>query len=145
MKRQHGVEVRLYQVIYDLVEEVREIAASLRAPEEVGEEVTGSARVIALFKSGRHDTILGCEVVSGSLRLGAPFHVISGMGPIYTGLIESLHIGQTSVSQAKPGQQVGLKIRNFKRATVGDLIEAYKKGVSKRATPWMPEGKVVYR
>ncbi|NOQ45810.1 MAG: hypothetical protein GQ559_03935, partial [Desulfobulbaceae bacterium] len=72
--REHGVEVRLYQVIYRLVEEMRLIASSLRPQEEAGEELIGTARVIALFKSSRHGIILGSEVLNGNLQLGAQFH-----------------------------------------------------------------------
>ncbi|HSH69751.1 MAG TPA: hypothetical protein VK997_07520, partial [Deferrisomatales bacterium] len=61
-----GVEVRLYRVIYHLSRDVEEIAHSL-LPVEVEEQVLGSARVIQLFKSGRHDVILGCQVERGRL------------------------------------------------------------------------------
>lgn len=142
--REHGVDIRLYRVIYRLVEDVRSIAAGMKPREEAGEEVTGSAKVIALFKSSRHGIILGCEVLSGKLRVGEQFHVISGMGPIYTGVIESLHIEQNTVKEATPGQQVGLKIKNFDRAAIGDLVECFRKEKKKYSTPWKPEGKVLY-
>ena len=142
--RTHGVEVRLYQVIYRLVEDVKLIAASMQPLEETGEEVIGTARVIALFKCKRHGIILGSEVLNGKLQMGAQFHLISGMGPIYTGLIESLHIEQESVKQATTGQQVGLKIKNFNRANIGDLIECFRKDRKKSRTPWKPEGKIMH-
>ncbi len=140
--RDHDVEVRLYNVIYRLVEDVQMIAASIRPEEEAGEEVIGTARVIALFKGSRHGTILGSEVLSGSLTVGSRFHLISGMGPIYTGIIESLHIEKATVNKATPGQQVGLKIKNFDRGKVGDLIECFKKEKKKPQTAWKPEGKI---
>ena len=142
--RQHGVEVRLYQVIYRLVEDVRLLADSLRSQEEADEEVIGTARVIALFKSSRHGIILGSEVLNGTLQIGAQFHLISDMGPIYTGVIESLHIEQNAVKQATTGQQVGLKIKHFDRANIGDLVECFRKDRKKSQTPWRPAGKIMH-
>ena len=142
--REHGVEVRLNEVIYRLVEEVKLLAASLRPQEEAGEEVIGTARVIALFKSSRHGIILGAEVLDGTLQLGAQFHLISGMGPIYTGVIKSLHIEQDAVKQATPGQQVGLQIKNLIVPHLGDLIECFKKDRKKSQEPWKPVGKIMH-
>ena len=136
---QYGIEIRLYNLIYRLIEDVREIAASLAPLPPEAEEVTGSAKVIKLFKSTRRGIILGCEVLSGFLQLENSFRVISGMGPIYTGRIESMHLETNNVQKTTAGQQVGLKIRNFQKARVGDLIECLKRTHSRRASPWRPQ------
>jgi len=120
---ERGVDVRLYSVIYRLLEEVKAIAARL-LPSETEEEVLGTARVIRLFKSSRKGIILGLEVLAGELRVGRPFRIITAMGPVYAGRIESLRIEETPVTKATPGQQVGLKISDFKRVAVGDLVES---------------------
>lgn len=125
--RKNGVEVRLYQVIYRLLEDLLALEASLVFEPE-GEQVMGQAKVVALFKGSRHGIILGCEVTSGRLAVGERFRLIGAMGPLYSGRIESLHIEKNVVRAAVPPQQVGLQIHDFQRAAVGDLIESFRPG-----------------
>lgn len=139
--RENNVEVRLYTVIYRLTEELRKIAESL-VPTEQEETITAAAKVISLFKSSRHGIILGCEVTGGRIRLGDRFRVITAMGPLYTGRIESLHIDQDTVTEAKPGQQVGIKIRDLHQGHIGDLVECFVQKKS-RLRPWQPSGQIV--
>ena len=82
----HNVEVRIYDVIYTLVEDVEKIADSLIL-RETTEEIIGSAEVIALFKSSRKGIILGCKVLSGTFAIGQKFRVVGVMGALYTGTI----------------------------------------------------------
>jgi len=141
LSQEQGVEVRLYNVIYRLVKALKDIASNLIPPEEE-EIITGEAKVIALFKSRRRGIILGCEVSKGSLSLGKDFRVISAMGPIYTDKIESLHIEKDSVREAKEGQQVGLKISDFKSIKIGDLVECFKITRPDVKKIWQPRGGV---
>ena len=140
---EHNVEVRIYDVIYRLVEDIGKIAESL-IPRETTEEVLGSAEVIALFKSSRKGIILGCKVLSGTLAQGQRFRVVGVMGPMYIGIIESLHIEKNTVNKATRGQQVGLKIRDFKKAKIGDLVESFKPGAQHVQQPWQPKGVIFY-
>jgi translation initiation factor IF-2 len=137
--RERGIEVRLYSVIYRLTEDISNIAVSLM-PHVPEEHVTGTARVIALFKSSRKGIITGCEVVSGHLAHGQHFRIISAMGPVYSGIIESMKVEKDVVQKALPGQQVGIKIRDFNRVRTGDLIESYKAMPLKDFRQWKPEG-----
>jgi len=140
---EHNVEIRLYEVIYRLLEDLESIAKSL-IPHQSEEEIIGSAKVIALFKSSRKGIILGCEVVKGKLVLGHSFRVLGAMGPVYTGTIESMHIEKNSVREASKGQQVGLKIRNFNKAKLGYLVESFQVTQGKHDKPWHPQGKIFY-
>ncbi|MBU4153824.1 MAG: hypothetical protein KKD63_13200 [Proteobacteria bacterium] len=139
--RVQSIDIRLYTVIYTLIEDMRRLVANL-IPVFPVETVTGNARVIALFKSSRKGIIIGCQVLDGRICLGNTFRLISAMGPVYFGTIDSLHIERESVKQALPGQQVGIKVHNFKRVNVGDLVECLK--ISKVSTPktWKPTGTV---
>ena len=140
---EHTVEIRIYDIIYRLSEDIERIARSL-VPREAEEEIFGSARVIALFKSSRRGIILGCEVMRGKLTLGKPFRVVGAMGPLYTGRIESLHIEKEAVKEAMVGQRVGLKIRDFDRVEIGDLIESFREISGQHIRPWQPQGKIFY-
>lgn len=142
LSREKGVEIRLYEVIYKLTQDLSKIARSLIRREEEKEIITGKARVIALFKSTRKGIILGCDVLQGALLQGKKFRIISAMGPVYSGKIESLHIEQDAVKEAKTGQKVGLKISDFNRAKKGDLVETYEKLKSEASATWHPRGRV---
>ncbi len=139
--KEHHVEVRVYSVIYTLTADIQSIARSL-VPSRDQEQLIGSARVIATFKSVRKGIILGCEVLDGSFATGQHFRVISAMGPVYTGIIESMHIGESAVQKATRGQQVGIKIRDFSKAKIGDLVESFRP-VPQKVQKWQPSGRII--
>lgn len=141
--REQQTEVRIYNVIYRLARDLHEIARSLNFHEEEVEKVLGRARVVALFKSSRKGIIIGCEILEGALAKGQRFRLISAMGPVYTGRIESLHIEKDEVASAGVGRQVGIKISDFGRAKVGDLVESFRVDVTKKARPWQPTGTIL--
>jgi translation initiation factor IF-2 len=123
-----------------LSEDLRMIAADIAAsPAE--EEVIGTGKVIALFKGTRKGIIVGCEVRDGFFAVGQRFRLISAMGPVYTGTIESLHIEERVVQKATRGQQVGIAIRNFSKAKVGDIVESFRPAPKK--VRWEPKAGVV--
>lgn len=140
--REHHVEVRLYDVIYTLTEEIRELAESL-TPIALQEQIVGSGKVIALFKSSRKGIIMGCEVLDGFLALGQHFRIISAMGPVYTGVIESLHKQDEAIQKAGKGQQVGIKVTGFDKARIGDLVESFRPQPGQRSMAWHPTGKII--
>ncbi len=140
---EHNVDIRLYDVIYKLLDDLKAIAESL-VPREPAEEIIGSAKVIALFKSSRKGIILGCEVLKGKLVQGHSFRVLGTMGQLYTGKIESLHIEKDAVREAAKGQQVGLKISDFKKVAIGYLVESFQAVPGQYGKPWKPQGKVFY-
>lgn len=139
--KEHRTEVRLYDVIYTLVGDIKALAEGL-IPREAQEEILGSAGVIALFKSSRKGIILGCEVQKGILALGQRFRVISAVGPVYSGTVESLHIGKEAVQKATPGQQVGIRIRDFNKARIGDLVESFRP-LPQKVRIWEPRGEIM--
>ncbi|KPK02048.1 MAG: hypothetical protein AMK71_03645 [Nitrospira bacterium SG8_35_4] len=137
-----GVEVRLYDVIYRLTEDIEIIAKSI-IPHVPEEQIIGTARVIALFKSSRKGIIIGCDVLSGHLAHGQHFRIISAMGPVYAGTIESMHREKDVIQKAVPAQQVGIKIRNFNRVKKGDLVESYKAVPLREIRQWKPRGEII--
>jgi translation initiation factor IF-2 len=138
--RENQVEIRIYDVIYKMVEDVKNILKSL-VETEPEEKITGRGKIIALFKTSK-GIIMGCEVQEGTFAVGKTFRIISAMGPVYTGRIDSLHIEKSVVREAKKGQQVGLKLTDFKTAQVGDLVECFEP-VSTKKHVWKPSGKII--
>jgi translation initiation factor IF-2 len=107
------------------------------------EEITGTARIVALFKSTRKGIIIGCEVLDGHLSTGRHFRITSAMGPVYSGTIESMHIEKDTVQKAVQGQQVGIKIEKFNRAKIGDIVESFRRAPTQKTFAWQPKGKII--
>lgn len=139
--KEKGVEVRLYNVIYKLAEDLEQIAASLVAAEPE-EAITGKCRVIAIFES-KKGVILGCEVLEGALKVGKPFRVVAAMGPVHSGRIESMQVEKKPVREARPGQQVGVKVEGLPGGRVGDFIECFETIPLKKKS-WSPRGAVIH-
>ena len=139
--KEHGIEVRLYETIYSINEDIKKIANNLKA-KEPEETVTGKANVIATFKIGGKGTIIGCEVTEGSLELGKNFRVITAMGPAYRSKITSIQIERKNVKAGKVGQQVGIKIPDWKKAKVGDYIECFETVNPSDGGRWHPRSGV---
>jgi translation initiation factor IF-2 len=137
-----GVEIRLYDTIYRLTEDVESIARSLKAtgPEE---NITGRGKVIATFKGGPKGVIIGCEVTEGRVEVGKHFRVITAMGPAYTGVVDSLQVERTPVKSARVGQQVGIGISGWNRAKIGDLVECFETLSKNAAGRWQPRARVL--
>lgn len=142
LSREQDIEVRLYDVIYALTNDIKAIANKYPADVEEVEKITGKAKVIALFKSSRKGIILGCQVSEGTLAIGKQFRIISAMGTTFTGRIESLHIEKDRVKEAKPRQQVGLKVIGLKTANIGDLVECFETTGAVGGRTWHPKGGV---
>ena len=140
--KEHRVEVRLYDVIYNLIDDIKAVARDL-VPHFPGDRIIGSGKIIALFKSSRKGIILGCEVLEGVFAVGERFRVISAMGPVYEGAIESLHVGDAAVKKAVPGQQAGIRIKHFNSAGIGDLVESFRSPLPVKARTWEPTGQII--
>jgi translation initiation factor IF-2 len=140
--KEFGVEVRLYDTIYKLTEDIQKIARSfnLAATEE---KITGKAKVIATFKSSTKGMVIGCEVLEGLIEMGRDFRVITAMGPAYFGKITSLQIDRKNAKSGKPGQQVGIKLVGWNKAQVDDLVECFESKQSSGGGPWRPGRGVV--
>jgi translation initiation factor IF-2 len=139
--KEHGIEVRLYDTIYRITEDVEKIAKTFKA-REPQEKITARAKVIATFKGNRKSTVIGCEVLEGIIELGNNFRVITAMGPAYTGKISSLQIERKNVKTGKAGQQVGIQIPDWNKARVDDLVECFEVAKSEGGGPWRPRSGV---
>jgi translation initiation factor IF-2 len=133
------IEIRIYDVIYTLTNDIREIEGTLSGNEAEEEKISGRANVIALFPGGRKGIIMGCEVLEGSLEQGKKFRIISDPGIVHVGMIDSLHIGKMRVKKATRGQQAGLKVFGFNRIKTGDLVECFEI-IPARNRRWRPRG-----
>ena len=119
------IEIRLYSVIYDAINEVKSGIEGMLAPEEK-EEVTATAEVRETFKISKVGTIAGCMVKEGKLTRNAKVRVIRDGIVIYTGALGSLKRFKDDVKEVQSGYDCGLNIEGYNDIKVGDVIEAYQ-------------------
>lgn len=120
-----GVEIRLYDVIYEAVEEVRLALEGMLKPEE-REVVIGSAEVRELFRVPKVGTIAGCYVESGVIRRNLPVRIYRDQVKILEGRIESLKRFKEDVREVKDGYECGISIEGFNDVKLDDVIECYE-------------------
>ena len=118
------IEIRLYSVIYDAINEVKSGMEGMLAPEEK-EEITATAEVLETFKISKVGTIAGCIVRSGKLTRNAKVRVIRDAIVVYTGELGSLKRFKDDVKEVASGMDCGLNITDYNDIKVGDVIEAY--------------------
>ena len=119
------IEIRLYSVIYDAINEVKSGIEGMLAPEEK-EEVTATAEVRETFKISKVGTIAGCMVKEGKLTRSAKVRVIRDGIVIYTGTLGSLKRFKDDVKEVNSGYDCGLNIDGYNDIKVGDVVEAYQ-------------------
>jgi translation initiation factor IF-2 len=120
-----GVDIRLYNIIYEAVEEVKLAMEGMLAPEE-REVMLGTAQVRQIFKVPRVGTVAGCMVTSGELQRRGKIRVIREGVQVYEGELESLKRFKDDVREVREGFECGLNVHNFNDIKVGDVIECYR-------------------
>ena len=121
----HGIDIRLYSVIYDAIEEVTAAMEGMLSP-EIKEEITANIEVLETFKITKVGTIAGCIVRDGKVKRSNKVRLIRDGIVIYTGELESLKRFKEDVREVSAGYECGLNIRNFNDIKVGDTVEAYE-------------------
>ena len=119
------IEIRLYSVIYDAINEIKSGIEGMLAPEEK-EEILGTAEVKETFKISKVGTIAGCVVKDGKILRASKVRVIRDGIVIYTGELGSLKRFKDDVKEVLTGMDCGLNIANFNDIKVGDVVEAYQ-------------------
>ncbi len=119
-----GVSIRLYEIIYRLIEDVEKALKGMLAPEEV-ETVIGHADVRAVFHISKLGNIAGCRVTDGEIRRNARARLRRGKEIVYEGSISSLKHLQEDVREMRAGFDCGIALKGFNDYAVGDILEAY--------------------
>jgi translation initiation factor IF-2 len=120
-----GVDIRVYRVIYEVVDDVRLAMEGLLAPEK-REVVLGAAEVRETFKIPKVGTIAGCFVSDGTIPRTARVRVVRDGVEVYEGVIGSLKRFKDDVREVREGYECGINVEGFNDVKVGDVIEAYK-------------------
>ncbi len=125
LAEREGVEIRTYDVIYKLTEDIEQALVGMLATVKT-EETIGEAEVRDTFKASKIGTIAGCMVTHGVLRRGAQVRVIRDGTVIYTTTIDSLKRFQDDAREVQEGFECGLHLANFDDVKVGDVLEAFE-------------------
>jgi translation initiation factor IF-2 len=121
---EQNVEIRLYNVIYEAIEDTRKRARSMLAPVEK-ETVLGRAEVRQTFHVSRVGTIAGCHVTWGKIQRSNSVRLLRDDVPVYEGRIESMKRFKDDIKEVLEGYECGIVLENYKDIKVGDVVEAF--------------------
>ena len=120
-----GVDIRLYSIIYDAIEEIKDAMEGMLSP-DVKEEISGTAEVLQTYKISKVGTIAGCMVREGKIKRSSKVRLIRDGIVIYTGELGSLKRFKDDVKEVASGYDCGLNIANYNDVKEGDIVEAYE-------------------
>ncbi len=120
-----GVDIRYYNVIYDLIDDVKSALSGMLSPER-REEIVGVAQVRDVFKSPKFGAIAGCMVIEGTIYRNNPIRVLREDVVIFQGELESLRRFKDDVAEVRNGFECGIGVKNYNDVRVGDKIEVYQ-------------------
>jgi len=125
MVEDEGIDMRYYNVIYDLIDDVKQALTGMLAP-ELREEIVGVAEVRDVFRSPKFGQIAGCMVTEGTVYRSKPIRVLRDNVVIYEGELESLRRFKDDASEVRNGTECGIGVKNYTDVKVGDQIEVYE-------------------
>lgn len=121
----HGVEIRTYTVIYEILEDMKQALEGMLSP-DISEELQGSAEILHLFKSSKLGNIAGCMVRSGIITRDDKIRLIRDGVMVYEGKLASLKRVKDDAKEVREGFECGLVVKGYNDIKVGDFIESYK-------------------
>jgi translation initiation factor IF-2 len=119
-----GIQIKLYSIIYQAIEDVKMALEGMLSPEEE-EKIVANVEVREVFKITKVGTIAGCMVLDGKITRNTPIRIIRDGVVIYTGKLGSLKRFKDDVKEVSTGYECGLNIENFNDIKVGDIVEGY--------------------
>jgi translation initiation factor IF-2 len=126
-----GVDIRPYEVIYEMLDDLRGMMEGTLAP-EVSEQIVGHVEVRALFKSSKFGSVAGSHVIDGSISRDSKVRVLRGKSVVFTGQIAGLRREKDDVKEVREGFDCGVTLKDFDAYEIGDVIEAFKMVTTKR-------------
>ena len=125
------IEIRLYSIIYDAINDIKDAIEGMLEP-VMKEEIVCSAEVMEVFKISKVGTVAGCIVREGKMQRSTPIRVIRDGIVVYTGKLGSLKRFKDDVKEVVSGQDCGLNIESYNDVRVGDIVEGYEQVEVKR-------------
>jgi translation initiation factor IF-2 len=122
--KETGVEVRYYSIIYEAIDDVRQMMTGMLRP-EIKEQIVGTAQVREVFRSSKFGVVAGCLVTEGLVRRNNPIRVLRDNVVIFEGALESLRRFKDDVNEVRAGTECGIGVKNYQDVRVGDQIECF--------------------
>jgi translation initiation factor IF-2 len=120
-----GIEIRYYNIIYDLVDDVKKAMSGLLAP-SVRETMLGNASIMEIFKVSKVGNVAGCRVTDGVVERGANVRLIRDSVVVHEGKLSQLKRFKDDAREVVAGQECGMAFENYQDMKVGDVIECYR-------------------
>ncbi len=122
----NGVDLRYFSIIYDVIDQVKQVASGLLGM-EVREEIIGTAEVRDVFRSSKFGAIAGCMIVEGSVKRHKPIRVLRDNVVIFEGELESLRHFKENIDEARNGTECGIGVKQYNDVKPGDRIECFER------------------
>ena len=124
LAEQAGIEIRYYNIIYNLVDDVKAALSGLLSP-TLRETMLGNAQILEIFHISKVGNVAGCRVTDGVVQRGAQVRLIRDNVVVHEGKLSTLKRFKDEVAQAQAGQECGMAFENYQDMRVGDVIECY--------------------
>jgi translation initiation factor IF-2 len=122
--KETGVEVRYYSIIYEAIDDVRQMLSGMLQP-EIKESIVGVAQVRDVFRSSKFGVVAGCLVTEGVVKRNNPIRVLRDNVVIFEGALESLRRFKDDVNEVRAGVECGIGVKNYQDVRAGDQIECF--------------------
>ncbi len=124
--KETGVEVRYYSIIYEAIDDVKQMLSGMLKP-EIKETILGVAQVREVFRSSKFGVVAGCLVTEGVVKRNNPIRVLRDSVVIFEGALESLRRFKDEASEVRAGTECGIGVKNYQDVRAGDQIECYSR------------------
>ena len=124
--KETGAEVRYYSIIYEAIDDVKQMMSGLLAP-EIKEQILGTAQVRDVFRSSKFGVVAGCLVLEGVVKRNNPIRVLRDNVVIFEGALESLRRFKDDVGEVRAGTECGIGVKNYQDVRVNDQIECFSR------------------
>ncbi|HEU4626711.1 MAG TPA: translation initiation factor IF-2 [Steroidobacteraceae bacterium] len=122
--KETGVEIRYYSIIYEALDDIKQMMSGLLQP-EIKEQIIGVAQVREVFRSSKFGVVAGCLVTEGVVRRNNPIRVLRDNVVIFEGALESLRRFKDDVNEVRAGTECGIGVKNYQDVRVNDQIECF--------------------
>ncbi len=122
----NGLDLRYFSIIYDVIDQVRQVASGLLGV-EVREEIIGIAQVREVFRSSKFGAVAGCMVLEGMVKRSKPIRVLRDNTVVFQGELESLRRFKDLVDEVRNGMECGIAVKQYNDVKVGDQIECFER------------------
>jgi translation initiation factor IF-2 len=122
----NGVDMRYFSIIYDVIDQVKQVASGLLGV-EIREEIIGIAQVRDVFRSSKFGAVAGCMVIEGNVKRSKPIRVLRDSVVVFEGELESLRRFKENVDEVRNGTECGIGVKAYNDVKAGDQIECFER------------------